>query len=137
MKTVQDIEDDFYTAVNKTSVVAAISGKLYKQNMRPNVSKAEDINLIVTTLDAEQWQSGVVTLLAFLNGVTLYKSQTVPPKQRISEISTLFAGILEELKPLLPNYDGLKFFSAITNDWDVDTKQYFVSCKIFFNYLTI
>ena len=92
MKTVQDIEDDFYTAVNKTSVVAAISGKLYKQNMRPNVSKAEDINLIVTTLDAEQWQSGVVTLLAFLNGVTLYKSQTVPPKQRISEISTLFAG---------------------------------------------
>lgn len=136
-KTVQDIEDDFYNAIKQTSIVSSVSGELYKQGLRPVNSKLEDINLIVTTLDSEQYQNGIITLLVFCNGVDLYQSQTVPDKARIKEVSSKLLLITDELKNLMPEYDGFYFAQGITNDWDVETEQYFVSAKIGFKYLTI
>lgn len=136
-KTYQDIEDDFYNAVNQCEIVSSVSGKLYKRNMRPLNSKLEDINLIVTMLDSAQYQNGIITLLVFCNGVDLYKSQTVPDKARIKTLSTKLLTIIDELKPLMPTYDGFYFAQAITNDWNPETEQYFVSVKIGFRYLTI
>ena len=136
-KTQQDIEDDFYNALKNSALVNAVNGKLYKKDLRPIDSKQEDITLIVTTIDSAQWQQGVITLLIYVNGIDLYQSQLVPDKKRIKELSTLTLSILDELKASMTNYDGFNFFQAVTNDFDVETEQFFISTKITFRYLTI
>jgi hypothetical protein len=136
-KTQQDIEDDFYNALKNSALVNAVNGKLYKKDLRPIDSKQEDITLIVTTIDSAQWQQGVITLLIYVNGIDLYQSQLVPDKKRIKELSTLTLSILDELKANMANYDGFNFFQAVTNDFDVETEQWFISAKIGFRYLTI
>lgn len=136
-KTQQDIEDDFYNALKNSALVNAVNGKLYKKDLRPINSKQEDITLIVTTIDSAQWQQGVITLLIYVNGIDLYQSQLVPDKKRIKELSTLTLSILDELKANMANYDGFNFFQAVTNDFDVETEQWFISAKIGFRYLTI
>ena len=136
-KTQQDIEDDFYNALKNSALVNAVNGKLYKKDLRPINSKQEDITLIVTTIDSAQWQQGVITLLIYVNGIDLYQSQLVPDKKRIKELSTLTLSILDELKANMTNYDGFYFFQAVTNDFDVETEQWFISAKIGFRYLTI
>lgn len=136
-KTQQDIEDDFYNALKNSALVNAVNGKLYKKDLRPIDSKQEDITLIVTTIDSAQWQQGVITLLIYVNGIDLYQSQLVPDKKRIKELSTLTLSILDELKANMANYDGFYFFQAVTNDFDVETEQWFISAKIGFRYLTI
>lgn len=136
-KTQQDIEDDFYNAIKNSALVNAVSGQLYKKDLRPINSKQEDITLIVTTIDSAQWQQGVITLLIYVNGIDLYQSQLVPDKKRIKELSTLTLSILDELKANMANYDGFNFFQAVTNDFDVETEQWFISAKIGFRYLTI
>lgn len=136
-KTQQDIEDDFFTALKDTELVHSVSGKLYKDGMRPEDSKLEDINLKVTTLDSEQYQAGVISIVVYCNGIDLYKSQVVPPKQRIKELSSLLLNIRDELASTMKEYDDFKFFMSITNDFDTYTEQYFVSTKISFRYLTI
>lgn len=136
-KTQQDIEDDFYNALKNSALVNAVNGKLYKKDLRPIDSKQEDITLIVTTIDSAQWQQGVITLLIYVNGIDLYQSQLVPDKKRIKELSMLTLSILDELKANMANYDGFYFFQAVTNDFDVETEQWFISAKIGFRYLTI
>lgn len=136
-KTQQDIEDDFYNALKNSALVNAVNGKLYKKDLRPIDSKQEDITLIVTTIDSAQWQQGVITLLIYVNGIDLYQSQLVPDKKRIKELSTLTLSILDELKANMANYDGFYFFQAVTNDFDMETEQWFISAKIGFRYLTI
>lgn len=135
-KTTQDIEDDFYKALSQTELIKSVEGKLYKKGMRPMDSKKEDVTLIVTTLDSAQYQTGVVTLLIYVNGTDLYQSQTVPDKKRIKTLSRAAVDVLDELKPIMKDYDGLSFFQAVTNDYDVKTEQYFISAKIMFRYLT-
>lgn len=135
-KTTQDIEDDFYKALLQTELIKSVEGKLYKKGMRPIDSKKEDVTLIVTTLDSAQYQTGVVTLLIYVNGTDLYQSQTVPDKKRIKTLSRAAVDVLDELKPIMKDYDGLSFFQAVTNDYDVETEQYFISAKIMFRYLT-
>jgi hypothetical protein len=135
-KTTQDIEDDFYKALSQTELIKSVAGKLYKKGMRPVDSKKEDVTLIVTTLDSAQYQTGVVTLLIYVNGTDLYQSQTVPDKKRIKTLSRAAVDVLDELKPIMMDYDGLSFFQAVTNDYDVETEQYFISAKIMFRYLT-
>lgn len=135
-KTTQDIEDDFYKALSQTELIKAVRGKLYKKGMRPIDSKKEDVTLIVTTLDSAQYQTGIVTLLIYVNGTDLYQSQTVPDKKRIKTLSRAAVDVLDELKPIMKDYDGLSFFQAVTNDYDVETEQYFISAKIMFRYLT-
>jgi hypothetical protein len=135
-KTTQDIEDDFYKALSQTELIKSVAGKLYKKGMRPVDSKKEDVTLIVTTLDSAQYQTGVVTLLIYVNGTDLYQSQTVPDKKRIKTLSRAAVDVLDELKPIMKDYDGLSFFQAVTNDYDVETEQYFISAKIMFRYLT-
>lgn len=135
-KTTQDIEDDFYKALLQTELIKSVEGKLYKKGMRPVDSKKEDVTLIVTTLDSAQYQTGVVTLLIYVNGTDLYQSQTVPDKKRIKTLSRAAVDVLDELKPIMKDYDGLSFFQAVTNDYDVETEQYFISAKIMFRYLT-
>ena len=136
-KTQQDIEDDFYNALKNSVLVNAVNGKLYKKDLRPIDSKQEDITLIVTTIDSAQWQQGVITLLIYVNGIDLYQSQLVPDKKRIKELSTIVLGIIDELKANMANYDGFYFFQAVTNDFDVETEQWFISAKIGFRFLTI
>jgi hypothetical protein len=136
-KTQQDIEDDFYNALKNSALVNAVNGKLYKKDLRPIDSKQEDITLIVTTIDSAQWQQGVITLLIYVNGIDLYQSQLVPDKKRIKELSTLTLSILDELKANMANYDGFNFFQAVTNDFDMEIEQWFISVKIGFRYLTI
>lgn len=135
-KTTQDIEDDFYKALLQTELIKSVEGKLYKKGMRPIDSKKEDVTLIVTTLDSAQYQTGIVTLLIYVNGTDLYQSQTVPDKKRIKTLSRAAVDVLDELKPIMKDYDGLSFFQAVTNDYDVETEQYFISAKIMFRYLT-
>lgn len=135
-KTTQDIEDDFYKALLQTELIKSVEGKLYKKGMRPIDSKKEDVTLIVTTLDSAQYQTGIVTLLIYVNGTDLYQSQTVPDKKRIKTLSRAAVDALDELKPIMKDYDGLSFFQAVTNDYDVETEQYFISAKIMFRYLT-
>mgnify|MGYP007122046361 CR=1 FL=1 len=87
-------------------------------------------------MDSAQYQTGVVTLLIYVNGTDLYQSQTVPDKKRIKTLSRAAVDVLDELKPIMKDYDGLSFFQAVTNDYDVETEQYFISAKIMFRYLT-
>lgn len=138
IKTESQVEQDFYNGLRKTSLINNVRGKLYKYGLRPFDSKNEDVVLRVTTLNANQLQEGVVTIMVFIKNIDgAEMGRLTPNKKRIAEVETMCLECLEELKHIMEDYGNLRLETSIVSKYDSDTKQSFVSTRIKFSYLTI
>jgi len=97
-KTGKEIEGDILALLRNSYIVAGrgtasgIGGGVYRDGLRPRDSVAEDMVVIFTTADAEQFQQGVVTvniyvpdLLNRINGVTAENGARCEEIERLAQ----------------------------------------------------
>ena len=134
MKTGQQMVTDVIALLRGTALVGEIRGNVYREGTRPRDSVAEDCVVIFTTADAEQFQSGVVTLNIYVpdlligsNGVRLVDSA------RCEEIESMAQYAFEELTAAVSDYK-FKLRDAIHTQRDEDINQSFVVVRLGFRH---
>ncbi|MCM1166757.1 MAG: hypothetical protein NC401_12195 [Ruminococcus sp.] len=96
MKTEMQIERDFYTFIKESSIGASIRGGLYRSEMRPANSVAEDaIVKFLAGYDA-QIQSGIVLLHVYVPGIDIADGRKVADKVRIGELESLICDFVRD-----------------------------------------
>lgn len=90
LKTAQEIERDFYLMVKESALGRAVSGGIYRSEMRPNDSADEDIIVRFLSGTNGQIQRGVVILNVYVPDVPyLNDGRLVPNHARIAELQEL------------------------------------------------
>lgn len=121
--------------IQGTSIPSIINGKVYREGTRPRDSKVEDLVIIFTTADAEQFQKGVITLNLFVpfipnanNGVMLENSL------RCEQLEVALQTAIKSITTSKSNY---RFYlrEAIHTRRDDELLQSFVVAKIGFDYI--
>ena len=136
MKTWTKVEQDFYNGISQTELANSVNGKLYRFGCRPKNSEVEDIVIKVSSLDAAQLQSGTVAVMVFCKDLGGDKTGwLVPNISRIEELESLVDQLPNELRSLMPEYNGISLFEGVGNFEQKDTEEHFVSCKLKFNFL--
>ncbi len=134
MKTGQQIVTDIMYLLRNTALVDGINGNLYRLGTRPRDNSAEDCVVIFTTADAEQFQSGVVTLNVYIpdlligdDGVRLVDSA------RCEAVEILAQETVDYLTASVSNYK-FKLRDAIHTQRDEEINQSFVVVRLGFKY---
>lgn len=145
MKTGKEIESDILALMRTSYIVTGegsgnaripgISGGVYRGTMRPRDSQSEDMTVIFTTANAEQFQAGVVTLNIYVpdllnraNGVTAEDGARCEQLERLAQDS------VDWLKADKSNY----LFSlerAIHTNRDPEISQSFVVVPLRFRHI--
>lgn len=136
MLTGQQIVTDIIALLRETTLPDFIGGEIYREGNRPRNSSAEDLVVIFTAADAEQFQSGVVTLNIYVpdlptgdNGVNLVNSA------RCEEIEAAARDAVLSLKASRSNY-LFRLRDAIHTERDQDTDQSFVVVRLGFKHIS-
>lgn len=118
-----------------TTLPTLVNGGIYRSGTRPRDSRAEDIVVIFTAADAEQFQSGVVTINIYVpdigsseNGVSLVDSG------RCEEIEEAAQSAVKGLTADKSNYI-FKLQNAIHTQRDEEINQSFVVIRLGFKYI--
>lgn len=135
-RTGQQIITDMIGLLRQTDLPSVIGGKVYRAGTRPRDSRAEDLVVIFTTADAEQFQQGVVTLNIYVpdmpnsaNGVSLEDSA------RCAELEAACFLAIESLRANKSDYlFSLK--EAIHTQRDTEIGQSFVVARLRFKYIS-
>jgi hypothetical protein len=138
IKTEYEFEQDFYNIVKDCEVAKHVSGKVYKSGLRPPDSDKEDIVVKITTVDSNQLQKGVVTIVIFVPDIDgLGGGRSVPNRNRIGQIQKFCRNFRDEVaQKLKGSYAGLKYETAIKTFSSAELAQSYVSIKLEFNYLS-
>jgi len=132
MKTGHQIQTDIYGLLRGSSFVAALSGGLYRQGLRPRDSRLEDCIVIFTTADAEQVQEGVVTINVYVPDINPF-SNGVPVENiaRCEEIEGLLQDWVDSQTAGVSDY-LFRLGSAIHTQRDEEIHQSFVVARLSF-----
>lgn len=135
MKTGNEIEGEFYTAVKTTTLAAQVSGDVYRDDFRPRDSVKEDIIVRLTAVTSGQVQSGVVTLLIFTPDIQARGKSGIKKRnsQRLAELETFAAQAIDEIAEALDGYNNVMTETGIRSYKD-DNEQHYVSVRISFEY---
>lgn len=82
--TSTDVQTAVMQLLRDSSVPSYLSGKILRAGMRTQDSRAEDLTISVTALDAEQRQGGFVRLTAYIPHLS-----EVPDLRRCAEVERL------------------------------------------------
>ena len=135
MKTGQQIITDIIALLRGTSLVENVNGDIYRPSTRPRDSKAEDIVVNFTTADAEQFQSGVVTINIFVPFIpTSQNGVLIPDSARCEEIEELAKDFFRALTARVSNYK-FKLRDAIHTAEDDEIDQSFVVIRLGFTFI--
>lgn len=133
-RTGQQIIGDIMGLIRGTNVPSIISGGVYREGTRPRDSQKEDLVVVFTTSDAEQFQHGVATINIFvpfipnsLNGVMLENSA------RCEQLEIALQAAIKSLDASKSNY-RFRLRETIHTNRDDELHQSFVVAKIGFYY---
>lgn len=125
-KTGKQIQGDIYRLLRDSALSQNISGKVYRRGKRPRDSKAEDAVVIFTTADAEQIQTGVVTINIFVPDYDFDNNGVLSEDtKRTEELEILAQSWVESLTADRSCYK-FSLQRAITTDSDETIHQHFV-----------
>lgn len=111
-----------------------IGGKIYRAGTRPKDSTAEDCVVIFTTADAEQFQSGVVTLNIYVPDLQIGSDGVrVVDSARCEALEALAQASVDSITAAASNYK-FKLRDAIHTQRDEDINQSFVVVRLGFKY---
>lgn len=135
MKTGHEIESDIYGFLKGSALKAALNGGLYRKGTRPRDSQMEDLMVIFTSSDADQVQSGVVTLNAYIPDI--YPSGNGVPVEDIARCEAVERLMCDEITGWRTGMSKYKFKldSAVHTQRDEEIHQSFVVARIRFNIL--
>lgn len=132
-KTGGEIESDVYAIISQSALKTTITGKIYKDGMRPLNSQQEDaIVAFMTGMDG-QIQTGALNLNIYVQDIDNGGGQLVKNGTRSRALEIAANTIIQELKP------GAYRFSlgAIIQTLPAEgTSQHFINCKIKFQLAT-
>ena len=132
-KTGGEIESDVFAIISQSELKTAITGKIYKEGMRPLSSVAEDaIVAFMTGLDG-QIQTGALNLNIYVPDIDNGGGQFVKSGSRCRALEIIANTIIHQLKP------GAYRFSlgaTIQTMPAEGTSQHFINCKIKFQLAT-
>lgn len=135
-KTGKQIEQEVWRLVKNTELARAISGGVYRSGMRPRDSRKEDIVVRFTAADAEEWQSGVVTVLIYVPDIDVADSGTkVEDGMRISALEAMAAQMVDEIDSDPGTFLQFDLSEAISSYEDSAISQHFISIKLNINTL--
>ena len=135
MKTGFEIQTDIYKLLsNNPLLMEGIGGKVYRQGLRPRDSQKEDLVVIFTTADAEQMQSGVVTLNLFVPYISIGANGVMYENiARCEELEILLQSVCDGMAVSTDYRFTLK--DAIHTQRDDELKQSFVVARLSFRIL--
>lgn len=96
MKTETQIERDFYHFIKGSTLGEEVKGGIYRSEMRPYNSEAEDMVIKFLSGIDGQIQTGVVILNLYVPDVVLQDGRKVADKSRIGELQALIASFVED-----------------------------------------
>lgn len=135
VKTSEDIMADFRRLLMGSPLVKAVSGKVYLDGQRPRDSRREDIIVRFTNGEADQVETGTVTVLVFVPDIQPDGDGTTEPDHHRLH---LLAAKAQQWR------DGLRGGAAgdylihrrqqtIAADRDDQTGQHFISVRVAFS----
>lgn len=136
MVTGQKVVTDVIGLLRGSALAEGIRGGIYREGTRPRDSKAEDLVVIFTTADADQFQNGVVTLNVYVPDLpTSQNGVNVVDSARCEEIEGLALETVNALKAYRSDY-LFKLQDAIHTQRDEDIDQSFVVVRLRFRHLS-
>lgn len=135
MVTGQRIVTDLIGLLHGSDLARAIGGNIYRQGTRPRDSKAEDMVVIFTTGDANQFQEGVVTLNIYVPDMPIAENGVnVVDSARCETLEELALEFVKSLKAYRSDY-LFRLGDTIHTQRDLDIDQSFVVVKIRFRHI--
>lgn len=96
VKTEEEIESDFYLFITNSVIAKTIKGKVYRDDMRPANSTAEDLVLkFLAGLD-EQVQTGVVIVNLYVPDITKKDGRKVIDHARVKVLQKVINQFVED-----------------------------------------
>lgn len=136
MVTGQRVVTDVIGLLRGSALAEGIRGGMYREGTRPRDSKAEDLVVRFTTADAEQFQTGVVTLNIYVPDLpTSENGVNVVDSERCEEIEELAAQTVKTLKAYRSDY-LFKLRESIHTQRDEDIDQSFVVVRLRFKHIS-
>ena len=129
-----EVEQHIYNII-RDYVEGNISGKLYHMNCRPLNSSLEDAVIGISTLDAEQVQTGRARINIYCADIDNGKGRKMPNLERLGKLSLLANNIVELLNDANTDYDW-HLFQAPQIEAEMSVKQHFVSIGLEFRLIT-
>lgn len=122
------IEQDIYDAL--TGFFAdAIDGTLYMSDTRPRDSATEDAVIVAGAPSGEQWQTGRVRILVFVQDIDNNSGRPVKDIERIQQVEQMAEPIIDILHEALPEY-AFELLTAPDGGQIPETTEHFVNIHI-------
>lgn len=134
VKTEQQIERDFYSFIKGSNLGAAIKGKIYRSEIRPNDAKTEDLVVKYLAGIDEQIQSGVVILNIYVPDIAYQDGRKVIDHKRIGELQEL-------VNEFVNSNENTEYWmqtdTTPTTMKNEEIEQHFIYVRIKFNRITV
>jgi hypothetical protein len=138
-RTAKQIQQDFYRLLRTSNLAAEVTGDVYigsdYGSNRPHGSQLEDIIVINPASDAEEIQSGIITINIYVPDIATPASNGLVENQsRCAELEIAANVWLDEIVGTTEY--RLRLAQAVSTNYHAEINQHFVVLKIRFDVLT-
>lgn len=135
LKTASEIQGDVLQLLKASAVASSVNGGIYRSGQRPANSRREDIVIIFTEGNAEQNQSGTLTLHVYVpdvdfGGNGIYSEDG----ERVNALSRVMQDWVDALPVGDYHYKLKDTIHSIASD--VPSKQHIIVVRLGFDYNT-
>lgn len=96
MKTEQEIKQDIFDYLKPSEAISLISGRLFKESLRPMSSKAEDVVLSILSSDmSSEYQRAIVLVNVYVGDLRRDDGEAIENCDRLRLLSGVFARVLD------------------------------------------
>lgn len=129
-KTAKQVQTDIIALLRGSELAAEISGKVYRNGLRPRDSRLEDAVVIFTTGLPDEIETGVVTVNIYVPDIDPYENGVlVEDGERTETLEILAQGWVDSLLGSGTNY-VFELRQTIYTEAEPDIKQHFVVVKL-------
>lgn len=131
MVTSKQIQGDIFRALRASELATQITGRIYRDGLRPRDSELEDCEVIHTAgVTNLQFAQGVVVINVYVPDIDPYKNGVmVENMARTEEIESLCADFVAQICNTMPHYKFGLAETIMTHE-DRDIFQHFVSIRL-------
>ncbi|MGL5913354.1 MAG: hypothetical protein ACRCZB_04250 [Bacteroidales bacterium] len=133
-KTGSEIQTEVMRLLQDSTLANAISGNIYRYGYRPKDSKTEDLIVVFTAADADQIQTGVVTINIYVPDIDM-NGVVVENGKRTSEVEALANAWAANLNLSQTDY-LFALQKAVFTMPESEIQQHFVVVKLKFDVFT-
>lgn len=136
-KTASQIESDVFALLKNSDIADEITGKVYRDGIRPKDSKLEDAIVIFTAGLSGQIDSGIITVLIYVPNVNPFNNgQLVKNGKRLQELELLAKDWVKSLNLNVTDYK-FELNQTIMNGEEPELNQHYVSIRLKYEFFDL